>query len=106
MCRGCHGIAHYRIAFPEVYSVPKLDRQLGGHIVRALQEYRAGHRGNATMRSIAGTECKAQSWGRWPREFKVPHSYVAGERLVSSCEMAMHRLRIDPLLDPNLLYRL
>ena len=55
MCRGCHGIAGYRSAFPEVYPVPKLGGQQAAYIVNALQQYRSGLRKHATMRSIAAT---------------------------------------------------
>lgn len=53
MCRGCHGIAQYRTAFPEVYSVPKLGGQQAAYIVKALQDYKQGLRTHATMRGIA-----------------------------------------------------
>jgi cytochrome c553 len=53
MCIGCHGIADYRTAFPEVYSVPKIAGQQPEYIVKALQEYRAGDRSHPTMRGIA-----------------------------------------------------
>ena len=53
MCQGCHGIDGYRMAFPEVYSVPKLGGQHPVYIVKALQAYKAGARNNATMRAIA-----------------------------------------------------
>ena len=53
MCRGCHGIAGYRTAYPEVYSVPKLGGQQAAYIVKALQDYKQGLRTHATMRSIA-----------------------------------------------------
>ena len=53
MCRGCHGIAHYRNAYPEVYSVPKLGGQQAAYIVKALLDYKQGSRSHATMRSIA-----------------------------------------------------
>ena len=53
MCRGCHGIANYRTAYPQVYSVPKLGGQQAGYIIKALQEYKQGARPHATMRSIA-----------------------------------------------------
>jgi cytochrome c553 len=55
MCRGCHGIAGYRSAYPDVYSVPKLGGQQAAYIVNALREYRSGLRKHATMRSIAST---------------------------------------------------
>ena len=55
VCRGCHGIAGYRSAYPDVYSVPKLGGQQAAYIANALQEYRSGLRKHATMRSIAST---------------------------------------------------
>ena len=53
MCQGCHGIEGYRMAFPEVYSVPKLGGQHPAYIVKALQAYKSGARANPTMRAIA-----------------------------------------------------
>jgi cytochrome c553 len=53
MCQGCHGIEGYRMAFPEVYSVPKLGGQHPAYIAKALQAYKSGTRTNATMRAIA-----------------------------------------------------
>lgn len=55
MCAGCHGIADYRTAFPEVYSVPKLGGQHAAYIVKALQEYKAGDRSHPSMRAIASS---------------------------------------------------
>jgi len=55
MCRGCHGIAGYRSAFPDLYSVPKLGGQQAEYLAKALEEYRSGLRPHATMRSIAAT---------------------------------------------------
>ena len=55
MCQGCHGIEGYRMAFPEVYSVPKLGGQYPAYIVKALQAYKSGTRTNPTMRAIAAT---------------------------------------------------
>lgn len=55
MCRGCHGIAQYRTAYPLVYSVPKLGGQQAAYIVKALQDYKKGLRNHATMQSIAAT---------------------------------------------------
>jgi cytochrome c553 len=55
MCQGCHGIDGYRMAFPEVYSVPKLGGQHPQYIVAALQAYKDGTRTNATMRAIAAS---------------------------------------------------
>jgi cytochrome c553 len=53
MCQGCHGIEGYRMAFPEVYSVPRLGGQHQAYIVKALNAYKSGTRSNATMRAIA-----------------------------------------------------
>jgi len=55
MCRGCHGIADYRSAFPEVYAVPKLGGQQAQYLVKALKDYKSGARTHATMRGIAAT---------------------------------------------------
>lgn len=55
MCAGCHGIAGYKTAFPEVYSVPKLGGQHAAYIVKALQAYRSGERTHPTMRAIAAS---------------------------------------------------
>lgn len=53
LCQGCHGIADYRTAYPEVYHVPKLGGQHAAYIVKALQEYKAGDRSHPTMKAIA-----------------------------------------------------
>jgi cytochrome c553 len=55
MCQGCHGIAGYRTAYPEVYSVPKLGGQQAAYITKALQDYKAGLRNYPTMQGIAAT---------------------------------------------------
>jgi cytochrome c553 len=60
MCRGCHGIAHYRTAYPEVYSVPKLGGQQAAYVVKALLDYKQGLRSHATMRSIAALQSDEQ----------------------------------------------
>ena len=52
-CVGCHGIAGYKTAFPEVYSVPKLGGQHPAYIVKALQAYKSGERNHPSMRGIA-----------------------------------------------------
>ena len=54
-CAGCHGIADYRIAFPEVYSVPRIGGQDADYIAKALESYRAGTRTHPAMNGIAGT---------------------------------------------------
>src|SRR5215471_5731665 len=55
MCEGCHGIADYRSAYPNVYPVPKIGEQEPAYIVKALQDYKAGARKHLTMRGIAAT---------------------------------------------------
>ena len=52
-CQGCHGLADWKTAFPEVYRVPKLGGQKPAYIVAALKAYKAGDREFATMRAIA-----------------------------------------------------
>lgn len=51
-CQGCHGIADWKTAFPEVYRVPKLGGQKPGYIVAALKAYKSGERDFATMRAM------------------------------------------------------
>ena len=53
MCEGCHGIAGYRTAYPEVYHVPKLGGQSPTYLVNALKAYRSGERNHPSMRGIA-----------------------------------------------------
>jgi len=53
MCAGCHGIPDWRIAYPQVYSVPKLGGQHAAYIVKALHEYKSGARKVPTMNAIA-----------------------------------------------------
>ena len=55
MCEGCHGIADYRTAYPEVYAVPKIGGQQAAYIVKTLQDYKTGARKHPTMRGIAAT---------------------------------------------------
>ena len=55
MCIGCHGIAGYKTAFPEVYSVPKIGGQHPAYIVKALQAYKSGDRDHPSMKGIAAT---------------------------------------------------
>jgi cytochrome c553 len=54
-CIGCHGIADYRTAYPEVYRVPKLGGQSAAYIANALKEYKSGQRKFQTMRAIAAS---------------------------------------------------
>lgn len=53
MCIGCHGIAGYKAAFPEVYQVPLLGGQSAKYIENALNAYKKGERKNPSMRGIA-----------------------------------------------------
>jgi cytochrome c553 len=55
MCAGCHGIDDYRIAYPQVYSVPRLGGQEAGYIAKALEEYRAGTRKHIAMQGVAAS---------------------------------------------------
>ena len=55
MCEGCHGIAGFRTAYPEVYNVPKLGGQSANYIVAALKAYKTGDRSHPSMRAIAGS---------------------------------------------------
>ena len=55
MCAGCHGIADWRTAYPEVYSVPKLGGQHAAYIVKALHAYKSGARKHPTMNAIAAS---------------------------------------------------
>jgi cytochrome c553 len=55
MCAGCHGIAGWRTAFPEVYQVPKIVGQHPAYIVKALQAYKSGERSHPSMRAITGS---------------------------------------------------
>ncbi len=53
MCEGCHGIADYRTAYPDVYPVPKIGGQQAAYIVKTLNDYKNGARKHPTMRGIA-----------------------------------------------------
>ncbi len=55
MCIGCHGIADYRTAYPEVYHVPKLGGQNAAYIVHALHSYQQLDRKFQTMHAIAAS---------------------------------------------------
>jgi cytochrome c553 len=55
MCIGCHGIAGYKTAFPEVYHVPKIAGQQPAYIVNALKAYKSGERSHPSMRGIAAS---------------------------------------------------
>ncbi len=53
MCIGCHGIAGYQTAFPEVHKVPKISGQGAAYISAALNAYKTGARRHPSMRGIA-----------------------------------------------------
>lgn len=53
MCTGCHLIPGYRMAYPQVYHVPKIGGQEQKYLENALQEYKQGARNNETMHGIA-----------------------------------------------------
>jgi cytochrome c553 len=55
MCEGCHGIADYRTAYPQVYPVPKIGGQQAAYLVKSLQDYKTGARKHPSMRGIAAT---------------------------------------------------
>jgi len=55
MCEGCHGIADYRTAYPQVYPVPRIGGQQAAYIVNSLQDYKTGVRKHPSMRGIAAT---------------------------------------------------
>jgi cytochrome c553 len=55
MCIGCHGIAGYKTAYPEVFHVPKLGGQSPAYLVNALKAYRSGGRSHPSMRGIAAS---------------------------------------------------
>jgi len=52
-CEGCHGIAQWKTAYPEVYKVPKLGGQHPAYIVAALKAYKSGERNFPTMKAVA-----------------------------------------------------
>jgi len=53
-CMGCHGIEHYKNAYPK-YSVPKLGGQSAAYLEAALASYQAGARWHPTMKGLAST---------------------------------------------------
>ncbi len=55
MCIGCHAIAGYRTAYPEVYRVPLLGGQNQAYLESALRAYKNGDRHFASMRAIAAS---------------------------------------------------
>jgi cytochrome c553 len=58
-CMGCHGIEHYRNAYPK-YSVPKLAGQNSDYIVFALEQYDSGNRWHPTMKGLATSLTKEE----------------------------------------------
>lgn len=55
MCIGCHGIADYRAAYPEVYRVPLLGGQNQQYLENALKAYRKKDRHFPSMNAVAGS---------------------------------------------------
>ena len=55
MCEGCHGIAGYKTAYPQVYHVPKLGGQSAVYLTNALNAYKSGQRKHPSMRGIAAS---------------------------------------------------
>jgi len=55
MCEGCHGIAGYKTAYPQVYHVPMLGGQQTAYIASALHAYKSGQRSHPSMRGIAAS---------------------------------------------------
>jgi len=53
MCIGCHGIPHYKTAYPEVYQAPMIGGQSAKYIESALKAYRKGDRKHPSMVGIA-----------------------------------------------------
>lgn len=53
LCIGCHEIPGYRVAYPNVYHVPKIVGQSPKYIEAALKAYQSGERKHPTMRAIA-----------------------------------------------------
>jgi cytochrome c553 len=51
-CQGCHGIADWKTAFPEVYRVPKLGGQKPNYLIAAMRAYKSGERDFPTMRAM------------------------------------------------------
>ena len=52
-CSGCHGLGGTKVAYPDVYKVPKLGGQHAAYIVAALKAYKSGERFNETMKAQA-----------------------------------------------------
>lgn len=60
-CQGCHNIQNYSIAFPEVYKVPRIQRQTMEYIQYALQEYASGTRYSKELNRLASMPAIASS---------------------------------------------
>jgi len=52
-CIGCHGVAGYRTAYPQVYRVPMIGGQSPAYIVKALEAYQKGDRPHPSMQGVA-----------------------------------------------------
>jgi cytochrome c553 len=55
MCIGCHGVAGYKTAYPDVYHVPRISGQHPTYIVNALKAYKSGERSHPSMKGIAAS---------------------------------------------------
>jgi cytochrome c553 len=53
-CHGCHGVPHYKNAYPN-YPVPKLGGQHEKYLISALKAYAGGDRSHPTMHAHAAT---------------------------------------------------
>ena len=60
ICSGCHGVPGTKIAYPEVYLVPKIGGQNADYLVAALKAYRSGERSNETMKGLASALKEAE----------------------------------------------
>ncbi|HWA38582.1 MAG TPA: c-type cytochrome [Burkholderiales bacterium] len=85
MCIGCHGIAGYKTAFPEVFHVPLIAGQNQAYIEAALKAYRAGQRPHPSMRGIAG--------GLSDEEISAYAKYYAGEPAAGNAQAAQSKIK-------------
>ena len=44
ICQGCHNLANFQVAFPQVYRIPRIRGQSAEYIIYALNEYKNGTR--------------------------------------------------------------
>ncbi|WP_406805101.1 c-type cytochrome [Aquilutibacter rugosus] len=58
-CRGCHGVAGFKNAYPN-YHVPRIGGQSEAYLRSALMEYRKGTRKHPTMRAQATSYSEQQ----------------------------------------------